>query len=75
MPDMERGCLVRCLTSPETVAVAFAMNARVAALCRDLSYDCNRYLSLDLLTTDEAGRLAGAARRGSASGRESSPSP
>lgn len=58
MPDMERRCVVRCPTSPGTpmpvAAVAFAVNARVAVPRRDLSYDCNRYLSLDLLTTDGA---------------------
>jgi hypothetical protein len=44
-------------------AVAFAVHAGVAAVRRDLSYDCDRHLSLDLLTTDEiraavAGRVA-----------------
>jgi hypothetical protein len=36
--------MVRCPTSPE--AVAFAMNARAVAFCRDLSYDCFRYFTL-----------------------------
>ena len=43
--------MVRCPTSPE--AVAFAMNGGVVAICCDLSYDCIRYFTLDLLTTGE----------------------
>ncbi|GHD73984.1 hypothetical protein GCM10010317_086460 [Streptomyces mirabilis] len=51
VPDTKRECTVRCPTSPE--AVAFAMNARVVALCRDLSCDCFRYFTVGVLTTDE----------------------
>lgn len=43
--------MVRCPTSPE--AVAFAMNVRVVAPRCDLSYDCFRYFTLDLLTNGE----------------------